>query len=595
MNAALAGDVVWRLDDLYSGSDDPRIENAKKWCMEEAARFAKAYRGRMPSLEPYELLEAIQRYEALEELARKLISFAQLYFATQTQNPEASRLWQSMQEFSSMLQRDLLFFELEWTQLEDRFANEFLRSPELEPYRHYLRSLRRYKPHTLSEKEEQIITQMEPAGAASWGALFDKILSQLQFGESRRSESEVLSDLYRPERETRKKAAQELTDGLQGVLHILSHIFNSILLDKSIVDRLRKYPHWLRSMNLSNEADDKMVEALIQAVTSRYDLVQRYYRLKRRLLDYDKLYDYDRYAPVPGLPGKVFQWEEAMETVLSAYDDFSPRFGEIAREFYESGWIHAPVLQGKRSGAFAHPTVPSVHPYVLVNFTGTHRDIMTLAHELGHGVHQHLARQQGLFNSDTPLTTAESASVFGEMLVFRHLIEGIESPAQRLALLCSKLEDIFATIFRQVSMNRFEDAVHNERREKGELDQKRISHLWMWTQKGMFGDSVELLPHYGIWWSYIPHFLHTPGYVYAYAFGELLVLALYQQYRETGEAFVPLYLDFLEAGGKAKPSELLRPFGIDLDDPDFWSRGLALLEDLLKEAEELAAMSPASA
>jgi oligoendopeptidase F len=397
----------------------------------------------------------------------------------------------------------------------------------------------------------------------------------------------VLSDLYSPDREIRKLAAHELSDGLQPALLPLTHIFNTILLDKSIDDQLRQYPHWLSHRNLSNEADDAMVAALVDAVSSRYDLVQRYYRLKRKLLGYDELFDYDRYAPVGSRAAAKISWEGARKIVLDSYRGFSPEMAEIALRFFDEKWIHAPVLPGKRGGAFAHPVVPSSHPYVLLNYTGARRDAMILAHELGHGIHQYMAREQGLFNSDTPLTTAESASVFGEMLVFRNLVQKTASPAERLELLCSKIEDIFATVFRQVAMHRFEEAMHNGRRTRGELDQDFISSGWMETQTAMFGDSVRLMGHYRTWWAYIPHFVHSPGYVYAYAFGQLLVMALYEQYLHEGGGFVPKYLEFLGSGGKAEPKELLRPFGVDLADPRFWDGGVKIVENLVTEAEEI--------
>lgn len=585
MGDTIAENVTWRLEDLYAGEDDPAIEADRSWCRKEADGFSAEYRGRVASLAPGQLLAAVERYEALTERLLRLASFAYLNFSTQTQNAKAGALRQSVQEFHSEIHRDTLFFELEWTQMDDEAAERLAASPELAHYRHFLESLRRYRPHMLSETEERLLAEVAPVGAPAWNTLFDKVLGRLPFGERRRTESEVLSDLHHPDRGVRKQAAAELTDGLSGVLHILTHIFNTILLDRSIGDRLRRYPHWLRSRNMENEADDAMVDALVSAVGSRYDLVHRYYRLKRRLLGYEALYDYDRYAPIPGTPDRTFSWEEARDIVLSAYESFSPKMAETASRFFSGKWIHAPVLPGKRSGAYSHSTVPSAHPYVFLNFTGTHRDVITLAHELGHGVHQFLAAKQGLLNADTPLTTAESASVFGETLVFRYLLGRFEKPAERLSLLCSRLEDSFATIFRQVAMNRFEEAVHNGRREKGELDADRIAELWMDTQRAMFADSVQLLDHYRIWWSYIPHFVHSPGYVYAYAFGELLVLALYQQYRETGSAFVPMYLNLLEAGGGRSPNELLRPFGMDLADPGFWNRGLNALEDLLVDAE----------
>jgi oligoendopeptidase F len=584
LEKTVAENVVWDLGDLYSGLSDPQIEADTRWLRDHVLAFS-SLRGKVAELGPEGLLEAVGRLEAINERTRKLLAFAYLNFSTRTLDSTASAFFQSCKELYSEIHRDTLFFELEWTKLEDGRAGDLASSPVLFRYAHYLVSLRRYKPHVLSEPEERILAEKEPAGASAWGALFDKMLSQLRFGEKKRTESEVLSELYSPDRQVRKHAAHELSQGLGSILVPLTHIFNMVLLDKSIDDRLRQYPHWLSSRNLSNEADDVVVNALVGAVSSRYDLVHRYYRLKRKLLDYEELFDYDRYAPVRPQAGTNISWDEAKRIVLSSYQDFSPEMAGVASLFFEKEWIHAPVIPGKRSGAFSHPVVPSVHPYVFLNFTGTRRDVMTLAHELGHGVHQYLARKQGLFNSDTPLTTAESASVFGEMLVFRSVLKSTGSPVERLGLLCSKIEDTFATVFRQVAMNRFEDAVHNARRTRGELAPDFISSAWIETQTAMFGDSVLLLDHYKTWWSYIPHFVHSPGYVYAYAFGELLVMALYGQYLHEGPAFVPRYLAFLESGGRDEPKELLRPLGVDLTDAGFWDRGIKIIEDLVVEAE----------
>ncbi|MGA2027956.1 MAG: M3 family oligoendopeptidase [Syntrophobacteraceae bacterium] len=584
MENTLTENIIWDLGDLYSGTSDPQIEADTKWLRERVLSFS-SYRGKVAGLGPEDLLEAVARLEEINERAQKLLAYAYLNFSTQTSNPAASAFFQSRKELYSEIRRDTLFFELEWSKLEDSRAEELASGPLLSKYHHYLISLRRYKPHLLSEPEERILAEKEPAGASAWGALFDKMLSQLKFGEKKRTESELLSELYSPDREVRKRAATELSDGFQSVLPSLTHIFNTVLLDKSIDDRLRRYPHWLSSRNLSNEAGDAMVGALVNAVCSRYDLVQRYYRLKRKLLGYEELFDYDRYAPVQVPAEAKTSWDEAKAIVLTSYGDFSAEMEKIALRFFKERWIHAPVLPGKRSGAFAHPVVPSSHPYVFLNFTGSRRDVMTLAHELGHGIHQYLARSQGLFNSDTPLTTAESASVFGEMLVFRSVLKRTASQVERLGLLCSKIEDTFATVFRQVAMNRFEEAVHNARRTRGELDPDFISSAWIETQTAMFGDSVRLLDHYRTWWSYIPHFVHSPGYVYAYAFGELLVMALYEQYLRDGPDFVPRYLAFLRSGGKAGPEELLRPFGVDLADAGFWDRGIRIIEMLVDEAE----------
>ncbi len=356
-----------------------------------------------------------------------------------------------------------------------------------------------------------------------------------------------------------------------------------------ISDRLRNYPEWISSRNLSNEVDDATVETIVSAVQDRYDIPSRYYHLKKKLLGHKELFDYDRYAPLTISENKVYTWDECKEIVLSSFSEFSHEISEIGNRFFEENWIHAPVIEGKRGGAFAHPATPDVHPYLMVNYTGNNRDIQTVAHELGHGVHQFLAgREQGFINSNTPLTTAETASVFGEMLVFQSLLASATDKNEKLSLLCNKLESIFATVFRQISMNRFEDLIHKERRDTGELSIEKFSQLWMETQEKMFGDSITLTENYKVWWSYIPHFLHSPGYVYAYVFGELLVLSLYKKYRDEGKGFVKKYLTLLSSGGKESPDRLLQIFKIDLKDPDFWNEGLSIIDEMLKEAEILA-------
>jgi len=402
----------------------------------------------------------------------------------------------------------------------------------------------------------------------------------------------LLARLYRPERALRQRAAEAFSAGLRSNLRVSAYILNNILADKASDDRLRRYPTWLSARNLDNRIDDATVEALVRAVMERCDLVARYYGLKRRLLGLEELADFDRYAPLPAACGRL-GWEEARRLVEEAYTGFHPRLGGIARTFFERRWIDAAPAPGKRGGAFSHETVPSAHPYVLLNFEGSPRDVMVLAHELGHGAHQYLSRGQGLLLADSPLTTSETASVFGEMLAFQSLLAREPEPAGRLALLLQKIEESFATVFRQVAMNRFEAAIHEERRGRGELSPARFGELWLETQNAMFRGSVRLTEDYAVWWSYIPHFLHTPGYVYAYAFGELLVLALYARYRELGEAFPPLYLELLAAGGSDWPEQLLRPLGMDLKDPAFWDRGLGLLEERVRQAEELAPGAPA--
>ncbi|HLB71161.1 MAG TPA: M3 family oligoendopeptidase [Candidatus Methanoperedens sp.] len=579
-------DVIWDLTHLYEDTSDKNIENDIAVIKNKVALFSTKYRGKLKNISSDEFLDAITEYEEIYQKTTRLASFAYLNFATQSNNAEASAFLQRFQEISSQFEKDLVFFDLEWASLEDRIAQPILDNPVIHKYRHYLQKLRKYRPHHLEEIEEKLLAEISPTGIGSWIKLFEKVLSRIKFGRESRTQEEVLSDLYSPDRQIRIKAAEDFTEGLSSQLHILNHIFNTILADKMITDRLRKYPEWISSMNLDNEIDEKVVAALVDAVKSRYDIPQRYYRLKKRLLGLDELFDYDRYAPLPISSEKMIPWNEGKRIVLSAYNDFSPDMADVARKFFEGRWIHAPVIQDKRGGAFSDPCTPDVHPYVMVNYSGNNRDVQTLAHELGHGVHQYLAgRKQGYLNSRTPLTMAETASVFGEMLVFRSLLDRAEGREEKLSLLCNKLEEIFATVFRQIAMNRFEDAVHNERRSTGELSSGLFGEIWIGTQKELFRDSITLTGNYNIWWSYISHFLEAPGYVYAYAFGELLVLSLYKRFAEEGESFAPRYLNLLASGGKDAPAKLLEDFGIKLNDPGFWQEGLEIIDEMLKQAE----------
>lgn len=578
-------EIIWQLADLYQSLDDPKVEADIAWCEQEAKAIKEQFAGKVASLEANELLALVLRLEKLETLMGRIATFAFLNFTTQIQNAPAGAFLQKIKEAGSRIGRETVFFELEWSKVEDAAANALLADKTLSHYRHHLASMRRYARHLLSMAEETLLIEKAPVGRSSWTNLFEKVMGNLKFGEKQRTEEEVLTDLYSPERPVRAQAADELTAGLTSQLHVLTHIFNTLLAEKMIDDRLRKYDSWVSSMNLYNELEDRTVTVLVEAVTSRYDIVQRYYRLKKEILGLDGLCDYDRYAPLPHLPTALVDWDTSKNMVLTAFHDFAPEMGEIAGQFFAKRWIHAPILEGKRGGAFAHPCVPEVHPYVLVNYTGSLRDISTVAHELGHGVHQFLAAQNGYYNSSTTLVLAETASVFAELLLFNSQVRLLTDPAERRAFICQKLESIFATVFRQVSMNRFEHAVHNARRESGELAPEELASHWLSSQRAMFADSVSLREDYGIWWSYIPHFLSTPGYVYSYAFGELLVLALYNLYRENPASFVPRYLDLLRAGGSDTPGHLLKPFGVNLDDPAFWLGGLNTIDEMLKLVE----------
>ena len=584
-----AAGVVWNLGDLYRNEDDPALTADSQWCIDEAQVLRDGFRGRVASLGASELLGLVVRLEALDCRLTRLATFAFLNFTTQMENSVAGALEQRMEELASQCKKDVVFFELEWNGVPPERAAGLLAAPELAGYRHYLEALRRYQPHQLSEAEESLLLEYAPVGRSSWNTLFDKVLSGLRFGEKKRAEEEVLTDLYDQDREVRRQAADELTAGLQDQNHVLTHIFNTLAADKMIDDRLRRHESWVHSMNLENELTGATVETLVQAVTSRYDIVQRYYRVKKGLLQLDELTDYDRYAPLPALPSQRIGLEAGKAMVLHSCAAFSESLAAIAERFFTEKWIHAPVLQGKRGGAFAHPCVPEVHPYVMVNYTGTLNDVSTVAHELGHGVHQVLAARRGHFNSDTPLVLAETASVFAEMLVFQSQLALLTDAAQKRAFICHKLESIFATVFRQTAMNRFEKRMHEGRRSQGELSSETLSAYWLETQRQMFGDAVTLRPDYGIWWSYIPHFLATPGYVYSYAFGELLVLALYGLYQQQGDSFVTLYTELLAAGGSASPYELVKPFGINLDDPGFWLQGLGVIDQMLQQVEDISA------
>jgi oligoendopeptidase F len=593
-NGGPAAGVRWDLSDLYAGPDDPRLDADLDRALAAARDFSARYRGQVAAQDAHGLAGAVDALEALQEPVARVGAYASLLFAADTATPRHGALLQHVQERGTAIHNELLFFELEWVAVDPARADALLSDPALARRRHYLAAARRYRPHVLSEPEEKLLAETANTGRNAFSRLFDELLAAMTFrvrdeegNEESLSEEEVLARLYEPRRERRRAAAQALSEGLRANSRVLAFIFNTLVQDKSVQDRLRSYPSPMASRHLANEIEAASVESLLSACVSRYGLVARYYRLKAKLLGLPRLSDFDRYAPIGDDDG-LRTFAEARRIVQDAYGDFSPRLAEIAAQFFDKRWIDAELRQGKRGGAFCASTVPSLHPYVLCNYTGNQRDVMTVAHELGHGVHQYLARERGLFEQDTPLTTAETASVFGEMLVFRRLLREESEPKQRLALLCGKLEDAFATVFRQVAMTRFEESLHAARRAEGELPIERVNALWMAANAPMFGDSVELTPDYAWWWLYIPHFVHSPFYCYAYAFGELLVLALLRRYDEEGPAFVPRYLELLAAGGSDTPERLLARMGLDVADPKFWDGGLALLEEMLAEAERLA-------
>ena len=507
-----------------------------------------------------------------------------------------------MQERGTEIQTALLFFDLEWASLADERAEALLATEGLDFCAHHLRTLRRYRPHLLSQPEERVLAEKRVSGESAWERLFSELVSAVEVDLPRTStdsasngDSETervaldaaLSRLTDPEREVRRAAAEAVTRSLAPGLRTRAYIFNTLLHDKAVDDRLRGYRSWISSRNLSNEASDESVQALVEAVKGRYELARRWYRLKAQLLGIERIADYDRMAPVITEDEKM-PWPEAREVVLDAYGSFSPELGRVARGFFDEGRIDAPLRPGKRGGAFCAYTVPSAPSYVMLNWTSKRRDALTLAHELGHGVHADLGARQGVYHHHTPLTLAETASVFGEEMLLARLLEQSDSADSRLALLAGSIDDSIATVFRQTAMNQFEDAVHTARRSEGELPVERFGELWRQTQTEMLGDSVELTEGYDTWWSYIPHFIHTPGYVYAYAYGQLLALSVYERYLVEGESFVPRYLEMLSAGGSLPPEELGRIVGVDLADPGFWDAGLTLVERQLEQAEEAA-------
>jgi oligoendopeptidase F len=582
-----ADDVRWKLDDLYESESAMRDDLGA--AQREAEQLSETYRGRVADLSAAQLAEALDELEAVQDRAGRAYTFAYLRWSTDTNDPERGALLQHVKEAYTQIEQQLIFFETEWAEAPEEHAEKLIESDELAGYEHFLEVERLKKDYLLTEPEEKILSEKNVTGRSAWNRYFDETMGAARFelNGDELTRQEILKKLYEPDRDLRRRAALAFTDGLEDHERTLTFVFNTTLADKASDDRLRGYEHWLRSRNLSNEVEDETVDALIEAVTGRYDLVARFYDLKRRLLGLDDLKDYDRYAPLSDADTR-YEWDDARGIVLDAYGDFHPQMAEVAGRFFDDGWIDAPLAPGKRGGAFSHGAVPSAHPYVLLNYTGKPRDVRTLAHELGHGVHQFLAREQGVLQASTPLTTAETASVFGEMLVFQRLLRREDDPQNRLAMLVSKIDDTMATVFRQTALNRFENKIHTARREEGELTSERFAEAWMETQRAMFAGSVTLEDHYRRWWSYIPHFLHTPGYVYAYAFGELLVLALYAEYERTGDGFSERYLDLLAAGGSDWPRALVGRFGLDLTDADFWQQGLDAIEELIDDAEELA-------
>jgi oligoendopeptidase F len=587
MTTDIETELTWDIDPLVDGRGSDGVEALLDEALTVATELAGS-RGKIASFDASELAEFLEGYARVSDLGGRAGSYARLAFSADTLDPKKGALLQLVQERITEVSTHLLFFELEWAAVEDDAAERLIADPKLAFAAHYLDVLRASRPHLLTEPEERILAEKSVTSRAAWTRLFENVTSRIEVDlNGPTTLQEALSRLTSADREERRESAEAITKALEPGLETRAYIYNMLLQDKATEDRLRNYTHWLQSFNLSQEASDASVEALVGAVRKRYDLAQRWYRLKAGVLGIDKLAYYDRGAPVIDDDAQV-SWDEAKATVLDCYTSFSQHAGEVTRRFFDERWIDVDARPGKVPGAFCAPTVASHHPYVLLNFTGKRTDVLTLAHELGHGLHQALGQKQGEFHHTTPLTVAETASVFGEAIVFNRLVENAESPESRFALLAQKVESSIATIFRQVAMNGFEARVHNARRSEGELPVDRFNELWTETQTEMLGDTVDLGDEYRSWWSYVPHFIAVPGYVYAYAFGNLLAISVYARYVQEGERFVGSYLEMLGAGGSKSPEELARMVDCDLTDVSFWEQGLALVERDITAAEEAA-------
>ena len=586
---ALGALPEWDLSDLYPGPESASLAGDLAQLTSDAEGFRERCQGRLARLSGAELGAAVETYERLQEKIGRIMSYASLVHAGNLTDPEIGRFYQTMQERTNAISTALLFFTLEINRLEDADLEAKLADPQLARYRPWLRDTRAFRPHQLSDDIEKLLHEKYVAGRAAWVRLFDETIADLRFPfrGTELTETEAVDLLSDRDPETRREAALTIGEVLGKNTRTFALITNTLAKDKEIEDRWRQFPRPISSRNLANFVEDEVVDALIVAVRDSYPrLSHRYYKLKARWFGVEELPFWDRNAPLPEQEEHTIPWSEAEETVLTAYGAFSPEMAAVGGRFFAGRWIDAPVRPGKASGAFAHPTVPSAHPYLLVNYQGRVRDVMTLAHELGHGVHQLLANRQGYLMADTPLTLAETASVFGEMLTFRALLARETDPHRRKFMLAAKVEDMLNTVVRQIAFATFELKVHDERRE-AELTPDRLGEIWLAVQRESLGPALKLDGVYRHYWAYIPHFIHTPFYVYAYAFGDCLVNSLYAVYEDSHQGFAERYLEMLRAGGTLRHRELLAPFGLDAADPSFWSKGLSVVSGFIDELERL--------
>jgi oligoendopeptidase F len=587
-----AQDIRWDLSDLFSGHDDRAIETTLEACRKRGDALGR-FRNTLaaPEPNPVHLLEGVQEIEQIEEALNRVANYSSLLYAADSLNPLYQDLEQKVEQRITEIRNLMIFFHLEWMELGDATAERLLQDPALESYRHYLRVARKFRPHKLTETEEKIVNEKDMTGKSAFGRLFSEVTSALTFRLEENGNkleltlSEVLSRLHRPERGVRQSAWKTLFEELSSHGEVLAFIYDTLIQDHLIMDRLRHYPDPMVERHLTNEIDADAVDLMMQVTEANYGIAQNYFRIKARLLELPRIALFDQYAPVgKSLPELSFA--RAREIILDAFGAFAPDFRRIADEFFAKRWIDAEIRKGKRDGAFCASPSPRLHPYILCNYTDDLRDVMTVAHELGHGLHGYLSRKQSFLNYDTPLTTAETASVFAEMLVFDHLLDHETAPEVQLALIAGKLEDSFATVFRQNVLTRFEQSVFAARRE-GRLTSNAIGERWIGSNQRYYGDAVEIDEAYRWGWSYIPHFIHTRFYCYSYVFGELLTLSLYRMYREQGKNFIPKYVALLEAGGSATPEELLKPLGVNIHDASFWQKGFDEISGLIARLAKL--------
>lgn len=592
MTVSAAQGITWNLNDLYSSPEDPRIEQDLKLAREKAIAFENKYKPLFAKPASLPIFDLVHDYKEIVTLLTKPSVYSSLMFSGQTNAAAIGAFMQHIQVTITDIQSHLLFFEVEWNKLDENTVKKLTSDSKLAADLHYLQKMRAWAPHTLKEGEEKIMAIKDDTGSNAFSRLFDETMNSVPFfieekgQRAKKTEGEVLSLLHSTDRNVRRQASDSLAEGLEGSTRLLTYIYNMILADHRSDMKIRHYAHPMDSMNLSNEIDLKSVLNLVHSVKKGYPIAQRYYRLKTRLLGLDKMTDYDRYAPV-GTDNEKIDWKKCREIVLSGYYAFSDEVGKIIEQFFDKRWIDAEVREGKQGGGFCCSTTPDLHPYILVNYTGNIRDVMTVAHELGHGLHQWLARKAGILEQHAPLTMAETASVFGEMLIFEKILSDEKDPAKQLDLLCGKIDDNFATVFRQIVLTDFELRAHDGGLKNGELSSERLSDEWIAANTEFYGDSVELTQNYRHGWKYIPHFIHSPFYCYAYSFAQLFVLSLFQRYRQNKASFIPVYLEMLTLGGSKKPQEIAKLAGLDLSQENFWQNGLSLLDGLVSQAESI--------